>query len=64
MPYFLVPIEGDTDRARGLLAVAGIRNVGNLSARLSAEDREDAERRVKNALKGEPFTVREAIEAE
>jgi hypothetical protein len=62
--YYLVPVEGDADRARGLLAFAGIQNVGHASARLSAEDPESAEERVRRALEGEPFTVGEAIEAE
>jgi hypothetical protein len=64
MPYYLVPIQGDVDRARGLLAVAGIQNTGHVSARLSAEDRESAEERVRRALEGEPFRVGEAIEAQ
>jgi hypothetical protein len=63
MPYYLVPIEGDADRARGLLAAAGIQNVGKVSARLSAEDHSSAEDRVRRALSGEPFTVGKAIEA-
>jgi hypothetical protein len=64
VPYYLVPIEGDVDRARGLLAAAGIQNVGHVSARLSAEDRESAEKRVRRALEGEAFRVGKAIEAE
>ena len=62
MPYYLVPIEGDAYHARGLLAVAGIQNVGNVSARLSAEDPVSAKRRVRAALKGEAFTLSEPIE--
>jgi hypothetical protein len=62
MPYFLVPIRGDRDRAAGLLAVAGIQNVldaGGVSARLAANDLESAAGRVRAALEGEPFAVGE-----
>jgi hypothetical protein len=63
VPYFLVPIEAaDPDRIRSVLAVARIANVGSVSARLHAEDAERAERRVRAALEGELFTLREPIE--
>jgi hypothetical protein len=68
MPYFLVGIRGDADRAAGLLAQAGIQNLVSLddtfartvSARLHAETAEQAEERVRGALKGEELTVGEA----
>jgi hypothetical protein len=63
--YFLVPIEAaDPDRIRGVLATKGIQNVGTLSARLTAEDAEDAEQRVRLALRDELVTVGQPIEAE
>ena len=65
MPYFLVPIEAtDVDRVRGLLAVAGLQNVGNVNARLSAEDAESATDRVRCALEGKSVTLGQPIEAE
>jgi hypothetical protein len=72
MPYFLVGIRGDPARAAGLLAKTGIQNVVHmqhtspegaaddtprLSARLKADDRESAVKRVRAALQGEPFTI-------
>jgi hypothetical protein len=65
VPYFLIPIEAtDVDRVRGLLAVAGVQNVGNVSARLSADDAESATDRVRRALEGEPVELGQPIEAE
>jgi hypothetical protein len=65
VPYFLVPIvAADPHRVRGVLALKGITNVGNLSARLQAEDAESAERRVRLALEGELVALREPIQAE
>jgi hypothetical protein len=68
MPYFLVGIRGDADRAAGPLAQAGIQNLVSLddtfartvSARLPAETAEQAEERVRGALEGEELTVGEA----
>jgi hypothetical protein len=62
MPYFLVEVQGDPARAAGRLALQGIQNVVHdapqtLTARLSANDREAAVRRVRAALEGEAFTV-------
>lgn len=57
-------IAADPDRIRGVLAVAGVQNVGNLSARLQAEDAEAATSRVRRALEGELVALREPIEAE
>src|SRR6187200_3197920 len=62
MPYFLIRIGGSVDRAAGLLAVAGIQNLveeKGVSARLRAEDGEQAVQRVGAALEGEPFTFEE-----
>jgi hypothetical protein len=60
---YLVPIEtDDPHRIRGVLAVSGVQNCGNLSARLQAEDAESAERRVRRALDGELVTIKEPIE--
>jgi hypothetical protein len=65
VPTYLVPIQAaDMDRVRELLAAAGIRNVGHVSARLSAEDPDDAEHRVRRALDGELVTVGQPLEAE
>jgi hypothetical protein len=65
MPYFLVPITGDPDRAAGLLTKAGIESVGRfagdrdpaqraslrlMAARLSAESAELARERVRAAV--------------
>jgi surface antigen len=63
--YFLVGIRGDSDRAAGLLAKAGIQNVvakdavvgGDIAARLSAQDAEAALERVRRALESEPFMI-------
>jgi hypothetical protein len=75
MPYFLVPIHGSADRAAGQLARAGIHSqTQHLSgtrpqrpeserrttARLSAETREDAEQRVRDALGDGGFSVQRA----
>ena len=64
MPYFLVEVRGDPARAAGLLAKTGIQNLVHdaprtLTARLSADDREVAVRRVRAALDGEPFAVKD-----
>jgi hypothetical protein len=56
--HFLVEIRGDTYRAMGLLAKAGIQNLrsldpearGMVSARLSADDPDAAVERVRRAL--------------
>jgi hypothetical protein len=76
VPYFLVPITGDPDRAAGLLTKAGIESVGRfagdrdpaqraslrlMAARLSAESAELARERVRAAV-GEGFTVEPARE--
>ena len=63
MPYYVVPIEGDADRARGLLAVRGIQNLAGerAAARLRADDPETAVERVRDAL-GDDFTVGRARE--
>ncbi len=62
MPYFLIDIEGDADRAAGLLAVNGIQNLvaEGVTARLVAEDGERALQRVRAALEGEGFTIGDA----
>jgi hypothetical protein len=68
MPYFLVRVRGDADRAAGLLAQAGIRHLVSLddtfgrtvSARPRAETAEQAEERVRGAVEGEELTVGEA----
>jgi hypothetical protein len=66
MPCYVVPIEGDPDLARGLLARSGIQHVmpepGQVSARLSAESAEAARGRVIGALADADFTVGEAVE--
>jgi hypothetical protein len=63
MPYYVVPIEGDAARARGLLAVRGIQNLAGepAAARIRADDAESAVERVRDAL-GDAFTVGEARE--
>ena len=65
MPYYLVPIEGDPNLARGLLARSGIENVpgpepGQVSARLSAASAEVARGRVFGALADGAFAIGEA----
>ena len=64
MPVYIVPIQGDPHRARGLLAVRGIQNLAGdpAAARLRADDPESAAERVRDALEGEAFTVGEARE--
>jgi hypothetical protein len=69
MPYFLVPIQGDADRAVGLLAQVGIQVLisfdsmfaRTVSARLHAESPEKAAERVRVSLEGEELTVGEAV---
>ena len=70
MPYFLVDIGGDADRAMGLLALAGIQNIvwpepstEHLTARVSADTPENARGRVLAALDDEVFTI-EAVRPE
>jgi hypothetical protein len=66
MPYFLVGIRGDPARAAGLLAKAGIQNLvadEGVTARLVAENGENAVQRVRAALEGEPFEVEAAEQA-
>ena len=70
MPYFLVDIRGDAQRAIGLLTLAGIQNIssdleptGLLTARLSADTPENARGRVLAALGGEMLTI-EAVRPE
>jgi hypothetical protein len=64
VPYFVVAIQGDADRARGLLGLAGIQNLvtedDGVAARILAENGDDAVRRVRMALEGEPFKVGDA----
>jgi hypothetical protein len=64
VPYFVVAIQGDANRARGLLGLAGIQNLvtdgRGAAARVLAADGEDAARRVRVALEGGPFTVGDA----
>jgi hypothetical protein len=68
MPYFLVGIRGDADRAVGRLNKTGMQCLvafdstfgRTVSARLRAETAEQAEERVRGALKGEELTVGEA----
>ena len=64
MPYFLVDIGGDADRAMGLLALAGIQNIvwpepstEHLTARVSADTPQNAHGRVLAALDGEAFAI-------
>jgi hypothetical protein len=64
--YYIVPVEGDPDLARGLLARSGIQHVmpepGRVSARLSAARAEIARGRVVGALADAEFSVGEAVE--
>jgi hypothetical protein len=66
MALYLVPIEGDPGRAAGLLAVAGIQNTdyreASVTARLHADNAENARGRVLAALSGEPFVITDARE--
>jgi hypothetical protein len=64
VPYFLVDISGDADRAMGLLALAGIQKIvsseastEHLTARVSADTPANARGRVLAALGGEAFTI-------
>jgi hypothetical protein len=69
MPYFLIGIRGDADRAVGLLNKASIQYLvvfdstfaRTVNARLRAESAEKAAERVRTALEGEEFTVGEAV---
>ena len=70
MPYFLVDIGGDADRAMGLLALAGIQTIvwpepstEHLTARVPADTPENARGRVLSALGGEALTI-EAVRPE
>jgi hypothetical protein len=59
--HYLVPIEGDADRAAGLLALAGLQNIREgqqTVARVRADDEEKAIARVRVALESEPFLVK------
>jgi hypothetical protein len=64
VPHYVIPIRGDANWARGLLGLAGTQNLvsegGGAAARVHAESGEDAARRVRLALEGEPFTVGDA----
>ena len=72
MPYYRVAIDGDCQRAMGLLAKAGIQNLAapphwigvlnpnGVMARLSAETSTDALRRVVDAL-GDECSARRKI---
>jgi hypothetical protein len=64
VPYFLVDIRGDAQRAMGLLAKVGIQNVPSdleptefLTARVSADTPQSAHGRVLAALDGEAFAI-------